>query len=351
MDTDPASSADRRTQSYILAAIFVEFIFYGAYVVLYAVALYLMTRRKSIYNDSWGARMFFIAINVMFIQATLHICVNFYRGIRAYGEVVFETPINYFEQNYTSWDNLSHIVMFGNMLWFGDALVIYRCYVVWNRNIWIIALPLLLLAYSVVLNLVLYAWWELDFASPEEMHPVISTGYPLAFIQNFLTTGLITYKLWAQYRESVKAGVIAYGGPVRIITVMRIVIESAALYTVELMVIIPLFFVNHPAQFVIQSALVPSVGIIFVLMAIRLHLAQQEEILRNNGIQSVIPPWFSNDPRLQQTSTHNGDGVDPELSLEVLSTATTKPPQLVNRASEATLNRKADEAGGSLGEV
>ena len=42
--------------------------------------------------------------------------------------------------------------------------------------------------------------------------------------------------------------------------VVRIIVESALLYTLEVLVVIILHFANHPLRFVVQAAIVPSIG-------------------------------------------------------------------------------------------
>ena len=87
----------------------------------------------------------------------------------------------------------------------------------------------------------------------------MATIYPFAFAQNTITTGMIAFKIWRQHRSSTELGVLNHS-PLDLIGVMRIVIESAMIYTFQLLILIILFPVHHNAQLIVQCAIVPSIG-------------------------------------------------------------------------------------------
>ena len=88
----------------------------------------------------------------------------------------------------------------------------------------------------------------------------MNTIYSLAFVQNSITTSLIAYRIWSQDRRSVAAGISSGGSKSSLIPVIRIVVESAAIYLLELLVLIILYALKHNAQFILQEAVVPTVG-------------------------------------------------------------------------------------------
>ena len=89
---------------------------------------------------------------------------------------------------------------------------------------------------------------------------LLSAVYPLAFLQNVMTTGLITLKIWNQHRASTATGVVDRSSKLSLSRIMRIIIESAMVYTVQLFILIILFFLQDNFQIIVQSAVVPSVG-------------------------------------------------------------------------------------------
>ncbi len=89
----------------------------------------------------------------------------------------------------------------------------------------------------------------------------MNTIYATAFVQNFMTTSLIAYRIWRQDRASAIAGVHSQGsGTSSLIPIVRILVESAALYMMQLIILIILYARNHNAQFIIQESLVPTIG-------------------------------------------------------------------------------------------
>jgi hypothetical protein len=117
-----------------------------------------------------------------------------------------------------------------------------------------------LLRSPVVDSIVLFAWNATFFVSFVQIQPAIDITYPLNFTQNVLTTGLISWKIWTQHKESTGAGLIDHGTAPTLMRVIRVLIESAALYTIQLFIVIVLYFSGHPAQWVVQMSLFPSTG-------------------------------------------------------------------------------------------
>jgi hypothetical protein len=87
----------------------------------------------------------------------------------------------------------------------------------------------------------------------------MNTIYALAFVQNTWTTGLIAWRIWRQEKASAVIG-LSSATSRSLIPIVRIVVESAAVYVLELIVLIILYALNHNAQFVLQEAVVPTVG-------------------------------------------------------------------------------------------
>lgn len=89
---------------------------------------------------------------------------------------------------------------------------------------------------------------------------LLNAVYPIAFLQNVMTTGLITLKIWNQHRASSATGVVDRSSRLSLSRILRIIIESAMVYTVQLFILIILYFRQDNFQFIFQSAVVPSVG-------------------------------------------------------------------------------------------
>ncbi|TEB25108.1 hypothetical protein FA13DRAFT_1738740 [Coprinellus micaceus] len=222
-----------------------------------------------------------------------------YRLIRAYGFILSEdaTPIGYFHKSPLGWDAISNPILMGFQIWVGDALAIYRCYIIWGHNFWVIVVPVLLAAAAVGVNLTLYSWFPKPWTPYEKLIGVINAGYPLAFAQNVLTTSLIAWKIWRQHCASQQSGLKAANN-ISLIQVIRIIVESAMVYTLQV------FILN--VLFVFQSITVPAAGIVFVLIAIRVHVAKSES--RNNTVALTKTLCFVSNPSYGQTDSSASSG-------------------------------------------
>ncbi|KAF9531354.1 hypothetical protein CPB83DRAFT_848898 [Crepidotus variabilis] len=253
----------------------------------------------------------------MYIVATLHVVLGIYRVIQAY--IVVENPkgpISYL-YDVTLWSFRANNVLLCVMTWLGDALVIYRCYYVWSGNFWVILLPTVLLFATVGVDAFILYWWDhqLAFSATFNILPWLNSIYPLAFAQNVFTTGLIGYKIWKQHRKSVSVGIVDRGSRLGLLHILRIIIESAAVYTIQLCLLIILYALQNNFQVILQDAIVPSIGIVFVLIAVRVHNAKNRPIVMHPSLSMrTIPAWLGKD-----------ELTDVEMQDSGLSTASSGP--------------------------
>jgi hypothetical protein len=91
--------------------------------------------------------------------------------------------------------------------------------------------------------------------SPSLVH-WMDTIYALAFVQNTMTTGLIAYRIWQQDRRS--QGLVP--SSLSLIVLIRIIVESALVYVLNVLILIILYALNSNGQFVAQEAIVPVCG-------------------------------------------------------------------------------------------
>lgn len=157
------------------------------------------------------------------------------------------------------------------------------------------------------------------------MQLFLNVTFPLNLLQNVLTTGLIAIRIWSQHRQTVQAGVkfVSAGGALSLLMVLRIVVESAMIYTIQMLIITILWYLGHPAIVIVQHATLPSIGsslplsskspphdlisldallgIVFVLMIVRTYLPRSRTIdeLPSFNFSPVerVAPWTNDDPQ------------------------------------------------------
>ncbi|KAJ3509205.1 hypothetical protein NMY22_g16371 [Coprinellus aureogranulatus] len=131
-----------------------------------------------------------------------------------------------------------------------------------------------------------------------QARPFLNMTYPINIAQSCLTTGLITFKIWRQYSLSRSAGLYAGGSGSGLLTIMRIIVESAMIFAVQQLALCILYYLDSPAQHVFHGTMVPSIGVVFVLLAIRAYGVTHPDTLPN-----IRWPHNSNDTPSQSGQT------------------------------------------------
>lgn len=258
---------------YYLIAYWVEATVFGVYWFLYMVAMAIIYKRRA---QSQSTPLISIAGNTfLFSLAGLHNGVNVYRLLKIYGSPSGATTstavaVSYL-RSYKYWDVYIHAILLHFTTWAGDSFIMYRCWILWNRSYKIMLLPIAILMASLGTGITSIYWFQhQDKIDPLVMRYIFRTTIILNLVGNTLTTGLIAYRIWRQHRRSRTAGVHSSSG-VDLFTLMRIIIESASIYTLAQLLIIILFFGGHPAVLIVQHASIPVTGIVFVLIVIRAY--------------------------------------------------------------------------------
>jgi hypothetical protein len=89
--------------------------------------------------------------------------------------------------------------------------------------------------------------------------PFLTIPFPLHLVQNFITTGLIVFKIWSQYRQTRTVGLVSFHTP-SLVSIMRILVESAAIFTAGTLLMVVLCALDHPGQFIVHYCLAPLSG-------------------------------------------------------------------------------------------
>ncbi|KAF9479185.1 hypothetical protein BDN70DRAFT_703278 [Pholiota conissans] len=282
---------------------FVETLIHGIYTYLFIVAMPILWKRTtaSELRQRW---IFPIATILMYILSSLHVALGYYRVMQAY--VLPGAPGWTLFFNFKYWGTFANSLIVCLHYRLGDILVIYRCYCIWGKNLIVIIIPLLLLAASTGVNIFVLVW----FVNPSKYsrHSEITTlnmMYPLSLAQNIITTGLVTFKIWNQHRASTIHGTVDRNSHLTLIKVVRIIIESAMIYTGQMFILLVLYFYHNTFQYVVQRAIIPSLGIVFVLIALRVHSAKQQAAEMETSICFLPTRWFSDGETATEPSQNN----------------------------------------------
>ncbi|KAF8325936.1 hypothetical protein F5887DRAFT_1065154 [Amanita rubescens] len=266
-----------------LISIYIQSVLYGAYTVLFVltswVLIYRRQRGRPVLKTMIGISL------VMFILATMHISVNFTRIIQAF--IIYRNepggPPAFFNQlsNFTQ--------LFGSTIYVaqtlvGDGVVLYRCYLVWGRKFAIIAFPCLLLVGSFVTGIgILYSFARIVPNAPvfvQQLQQWIISFFITTFATNVICTALVAFRIWFINRQTI----VFTGYSMR--PVIFLVVESGAVYSLTLLVLLILYKVQSWFQYVVLDA-----GLVFSMIIIRIGLGittpAGETIVSSRGWRST----------------------------------------------------------------
>ncbi|KAH6885108.1 hypothetical protein BKA70DRAFT_1204937 [Coprinopsis sp. MPI-PUGE-AT-0042] len=274
-----------------LVGTWVEALLYGLYLCLFIGAIAVYARKEV--HKPFASKVFLAGNILMFIGISFHNVLSVYRLLVGFAHQPDVRAQLLYLNDLRNWSALASPFLLATIMWTGDALVIYRCFLIWQRNYLVVALPSLLYIVTVGLQ-VTNLWWvarQSTFGSViGRRWPTLRITFPLYFAQNVLTTGLILFKIWSRHRSLRNAGITSLNTP-SLVDLMRAIVESAAIYTAALLVMAVLRLLDHPGWFVSHVILYPTIGIMFVLMAIRVHVVQ-EEAKHNAPSPSLLPSWI-----------------------------------------------------------
>ncbi|KAI0048127.1 hypothetical protein FA95DRAFT_1605552 [Auriscalpium vulgare] len=156
----------------------------------------------------------------------------------------------------------------------GDAMWIYRCFVLHRKNWMIVALPILcwlgtaILSISIVI--VTANTHEAATISDMRLRPMILSHLSLTVTVNTFCTSMIVYKVWRMERRVLNflgdglTPRLQYG---QIITVL---VESTAMYSICALLLLVLEVLKNNAAYIIYHSIIEIAGIAFDLVTIRI---------------------------------------------------------------------------------
>ncbi|KAG6831336.1 hypothetical protein H0H92_011251 [Tricholoma furcatifolium] len=215
---------------------------------------------------------------VMFFLATFHLVMNCVRMLAGYVDHATTPggPVAYLG-NLRPWDHILKDTLYATQENLGSAAAIYRCWILYNKNWKVTVLPIALLLTNFVAGYTVCATYaevnptETVFSS--RLDRWIKTFYSIAVILNITTTSLMAYRIYGTHRQSSSYNV----GKSKLLPILAILIESAALQLVVEVVLLALYCSSINAQYIVLESVTSIVGITFnaITLRIKLHVMSQ----------------------------------------------------------------------------
>lgn len=101
---------------------------------------------------------------------------------------------------------------------------------------------------------------HLDMVTLQVIQAWMAPIYPLSLAQNVITTGLIAFRIWAQLCTSTMNHVFDTSSRLTLARILRIIVESAAIYTIQILILVVITPMRYNAHHIVQAAIIPSIG-------------------------------------------------------------------------------------------
>ncbi|KAJ7717133.1 hypothetical protein B0H16DRAFT_1701062, partial [Mycena metata] len=167
----------------------------------------------------------------------------------------------------------------------GDAAIIHRLWLIWNRSLPVIIVPVLtclgLLADGCAVT---YLYAQQTAAAQVSVQRLVKASWMLTLVTNVSCTGLIIWKIWRTKRT------VEHLGEGTLVPVLIILLESAAAWTIWGILFAATTSSGSPFQIILTDLSPPVVGLVNMVIYLRVEL------------QCTRPPGTDR-PRVAMTSS------------------------------------------------
>jgi len=304
-----SSALTAARMSYAAAA--VAFTTYGMYVVLAGICIYFQLQHR---QQTKGRYILIIYTCAMFVSSTIYFCFG-----AKWSEIEFvESTANTaaFASALSSQLALTKNTASVVNIWLADSLILYRTYVIWGGNLYVLIGPVIMFLGAVASAIALL----IETARPGAVFGMVlisdfgTAFWSISVSLNVISTILIAgYLVWHQ-RSLRSAGL---GQADRYIGIAAILAESAALYSICGLIYIPLFArdlaLQYPFSALFNSAASIAPNLIVLRMALGVAVKDSRSTMSTTVNITSTDSQFSKKrgpnilaSRSQQESTING---------------------------------------------
>jgi len=254
-----------------IAAIFVESVLYGVYLISFFACLDTILFAnpdghwvKHLRKSHW---LILVVTIVLFLSSTLNLALGVVRLIHAVQSQV--NPTSFTQGFEDTWINLVKPPTTALQIQLANGILTFRCWVVYQKSMVAVAIPVLLwlagLTCAIVMTVVKgtklghisstsQTWWPLSFTI---------VGIAL----NIYATVMIVYKIWRVDSQSAATRTKSPRNTLR--AAIRIIIESGLLQTIISFTVLITVVTQSDASFITSAAEIQIVGIAYNLILIR----------------------------------------------------------------------------------
>jgi hypothetical protein len=173
-------------------------------------------------------------------------------------------------------DFITSLVIYAIQTYLGDGFMIYRVYMVWGRNpyvcIPVVATFLGSFALSTTVLRIAATASDNTTAGHSSVTTRIIIFFWLTLFTNACSTALIAGRIWWMNRQIRSLLTNTRSSRLNFQPAVTIIVESGAIYSISMVMLIILYESGSAAQVIVQDAMPQIMGIIFTLIIVRVSL-------------------------------------------------------------------------------
>ncbi|KAF9481324.1 hypothetical protein BDN70DRAFT_876476 [Pholiota conissans] len=317
-------------------------VLYGLNILIFGSCMYILLKKR---RDGKPVSVFFFSCAIIqFVISTIHVALNLRLIINAFLNVTDGPSASeaYLAQE-TIPEQIGMKVLYFLNSAIGDAVLVWRMYVVWGRNVHIAVLPSVMVIASVVTGFIATsiiahggdASWPLILK-------YLLASWSLSIIIQVSATCLIAYRIWF-----LAADIPAHVGPAEekertnYTSIIWVIVESGVIYTVSTIILLAFFELNSQASNIIGKALGQISAIVPTLILVRVNLVgegqkRNPQALSIKFLSSLVPSFGTSQSDQDKSTFESHVDVVPSITLGGSSST-----HISNEASRASVEEKA----------
>ncbi|KAF8529762.1 hypothetical protein BU17DRAFT_79862 [Hysterangium stoloniferum] len=256
-----------------LIGFFVETLLYGIFVSVFHQSLRIVLGKRS---GSDHSRLLLLTSIAIFLAATGHLIVRLLRALEAFVDHKNRSggAVTYYANLHTALE-VCQASFQTVMCILGDAMAVYRVFVVYNRSPIAIFIPFLCLLGNIVTTvgtIVVIGQSSSSEATPFYFHKLemwLPAFLSFTFCTSIICSGLIATRIWYITERITEFSETKGRGKMR--SVQRIFIESAAMYAVAMLIYLSTYLAKTNYSIIAGDTISPIIGIAFSLITIRVN--------------------------------------------------------------------------------
>ncbi|KAJ6549864.1 hypothetical protein B0H19DRAFT_1378643 [Mycena capillaripes] len=264
-----------------LAALILQTLFYGMYFVIFNISMYLLfVRAKGHGSGTYTPvikSMVFISGFALFFTVTVDwiiVVVRCFHGFIYFNDG--KSADVYFDDSSGALSTVDNTFLALSIV-LGDAMIIYRLWVVWSFNKIVIIVPILSLLGLIASLAIVVETTKRVAVQSISLEVTLIPGTVFTLVTNIYSTSFIAWKIWRTARDCTPVGVM----DLRII--LAIVVESAAIFTSAFIFSAITHQLNNTLQNIMLPAIPAILGIVNGLIHVRVAMGRTMEQVYGSG--------------------------------------------------------------------